>query len=540
MSDKYVTLQNFKYGLDGRKSELSSVPGTLLQCINGHINSGGEVEQRKTFAKQTNPFGGVTFGLQDTDSGLVTFGSRPLSVPTTQRSRSGGVATLTISGNVNVQLNTGDTIIVSGLGGVGYNGTWVVLFIPDPQHVQYTNAGSDEGTTADTNGVITFVTPLPTGVTYQILKHPTGFFTTNNITFQTCDMTAVVFSCNFNGKAFVVATFQDGINYMFYNGSLVLDSRNGLILGVNGGVETFANLSTDLAAQINLITNWLAKANTTATPFVGTNLNESALNGATVVEAPPSDRFTPILDLKSASGLIGAKHIDQNFVGSPSVGACVAFTIDGGGVGDTLDVRAPRNSDGTNVVSLTGGPVAFDTSLAQTATDVANAINNNNYLTGYIATVAGAVVSVCAPSVWGNVTFNLVAVGTGGMSTTTGSVTPNYTLTLTSNPAGFQNIVAGNLSSQTLAVKVSANVSVASGTNSFAWSETNADGTAVTTPSGIVMSSTTGPTVNFSKHLGRNTSVQGFFKCVATNSGNPTGSPATQYFSIYLEYDSTV
>src|SRR2546422_809191 len=74
MSDKYVAFENFKWGLDTRKSELTTKPGALLSLINAHINAGGEVEQRKSFAKKTS-FPAGTFGLEATDSGLVTFGS---------------------------------------------------------------------------------------------------------------------------------------------------------------------------------------------------------------------------------------------------------------------------------------------------------------------------------------------------------------------------------------------------------------------------------------------------------------------------------
>lgn len=69
----YVQIQNFKYGLDTRKSELTSLPGTLVTLDNAHINQGGEVEKRKAFvrtAMTTN-----CRGLESTSAGLITFGS---------------------------------------------------------------------------------------------------------------------------------------------------------------------------------------------------------------------------------------------------------------------------------------------------------------------------------------------------------------------------------------------------------------------------------------------------------------------------------
>jgi hypothetical protein len=69
----YISINDFKRGLDTRRSELSSLPGTLLQCNNAHINEGGQVEKRKAFVKTTMP--GSTFGLQQTSTTVLKFGS---------------------------------------------------------------------------------------------------------------------------------------------------------------------------------------------------------------------------------------------------------------------------------------------------------------------------------------------------------------------------------------------------------------------------------------------------------------------------------
>jgi hypothetical protein len=69
----YITLQNFRFGLDARRSELTSQPGTLLRCVDCHINQGAEIEKRKAFVKYSLP--NNTFGLLATTSGLLTFGS---------------------------------------------------------------------------------------------------------------------------------------------------------------------------------------------------------------------------------------------------------------------------------------------------------------------------------------------------------------------------------------------------------------------------------------------------------------------------------
>lgn len=69
----YVKLENFKFGLDTRRSVLSSQPGTLQLITDAHINQGGEIEKRKAFVRTA--FGATTYGLEVTSSGLTVFGS---------------------------------------------------------------------------------------------------------------------------------------------------------------------------------------------------------------------------------------------------------------------------------------------------------------------------------------------------------------------------------------------------------------------------------------------------------------------------------
>lgn len=72
----YISINNFKFGLDGRRSELSSMPGALIDATDGHITQGGEFEKRLGFILMN----GVnrpanTFGLEVNQFGLVTFGT---------------------------------------------------------------------------------------------------------------------------------------------------------------------------------------------------------------------------------------------------------------------------------------------------------------------------------------------------------------------------------------------------------------------------------------------------------------------------------
>ena len=68
-------IQNFRPGLDTRRYELTSVPGSLETLVNAHINQGGEIENRKTIASIPSTQFAATFGAQETATGIYVFGT---------------------------------------------------------------------------------------------------------------------------------------------------------------------------------------------------------------------------------------------------------------------------------------------------------------------------------------------------------------------------------------------------------------------------------------------------------------------------------
>jgi hypothetical protein len=54
----YFTIEDFKAGLDVRRSRFTSVPGTLQKLVNAHITRGGDIERRKAFVDISPPFDG--------------------------------------------------------------------------------------------------------------------------------------------------------------------------------------------------------------------------------------------------------------------------------------------------------------------------------------------------------------------------------------------------------------------------------------------------------------------------------------------------
>ena len=386
MSDKTVTIANFRYGLDTRRESLASLPGTLQACQNASIDAGGQINKRKAFVKDATLFPLRTFGLQDTDSGLMTFGDQ-------------------------------------ASGAVG---------------------------------------ALPTGIVYQQLAYPSSP--------APGQMTGVLFSCSFLGKPFVLATFDNTNDvFAYYNGSLVAQITDGIVKPSPGGggvPETPSNLSSDLIVMVNRISGWLAHANvTSAQASDSSGYHETALAGSTLLMSPPGVHFTPtVSNNNSVAGLLGVKLLDQNYAGVGAVAASTAFVLNAGNSG-TVDVMAPEQaSTQTPQFDLTGGTVAYNTSLGQTALDVAAAINNNTFITGYSAlgNAGTATVTVYAPTSFGAFTLNLVVTTTGTLTTTGGTVGSQFGLTLT--PASIDAFVNGADAFQSYAVSAAVTASV-KGTN---------------------------------------------------------------------------
>jgi hypothetical protein len=73
MPGTQLLIESFQYGLDTRRSELTSKTGALVQAVNCHINQGAQVEKRKLFGRLALPAG--TFGIDGTLNGLVVYGS---------------------------------------------------------------------------------------------------------------------------------------------------------------------------------------------------------------------------------------------------------------------------------------------------------------------------------------------------------------------------------------------------------------------------------------------------------------------------------
>jgi hypothetical protein len=545
MADRMLSINSFKYGLDTRREALASLPGTLAAAVNCIIDSGGEIDKRKAFVKQTGNFGALTFGLQDTDSGVLTFGSAT---------------------------------------GVG--------------------------------------TGVPSGVTYQRLISPVGVGDA---------MTAVVFSCAFLGKAFVIATFASGVTGVYYDGSsLVNQITDGVItntalsqiarqlwtivnrntydfeLGTSNwfasvkepgdgsgvgakydptaNVITASNLNyagappadtatvvagtpykwtpgpnevqlengTDIIteakyfiAQTNSVT---FKGTTAGLPYTGllqiaNGYNEASLSGSVLVYSPPGVRFTPtVVNNNSAQGVIGVKLIDQDYPGVAAGSAVAAFTLTGGANGDTVTVTAPATAAGTGTAAVSGGAVTFVTSTANTAQLLTNAINDNTFITGYTAKVQGSTVTVYAPASFGAFQNNgvglhdltVVTAGAGGLDTVAGSVFSQIGVTVTIGKESISNFESTGIRIVTRKITAVVTGLSTGGIATFTWSQVDGQGNDIASPANFFeISASAGANITITAGMNPGTSkLTGRFRVTATDSLN--GTKSKYYFTVTM------
>lgn len=513
-----VKVKNFKYGLDLRREEIAAQLGTLRQLTNAFVNQGGEIEQRKAFVKQT---GRLEFGLENTDSGLVTFGSRASSQATTHRARASNVATLTIGTHLFV---VGDLVTVTGLGGTGYNQSNVTITAIAATTISYANTGSDEGTTADTAGTVALA--LPSGVTYQRLQHPA---VTEGATYDaTYHKMTRVMSTNHRGKAFAAAKFTDDNWFFFYDGTLVDQTRSGLVLA---GRTSLSAQADDFAARVNDIDGWTA----TAFNFVG---GVAPPDYQVTTASPYPIGFVQIPETDTAAGKLGVWNENTNATpGTAGTKAIAKFQITATGVsGDTLTVEAPaQSSAATPLVTLAvaDGGVALASTMANY---VRLLINNYTNVHGYYATVSGSTVFVYAPIGWVMFTFNLTVTVTGGITVAASAVAEGLTATI--SQTSIQKNATGNLST---VIVVSSTVTVSpnggTGPYTYLWEDVGAS------PSGITITNSTGAATSFSAELtddtvlGEPQSISGKFRCKVTDA--VAAVTYTDVVSVTLVYNRT-
>lgn len=226
---------------------------------------------------------------------------------------------------------------------------------------------------------------MPVGVQYQRLIAPAS-----------AAMVRVLDAKLFDGKFYVITKHNDGTIYHFYNGSRV---------------TAWDSISDD-NADYNILAEYMADEinNESAVDAVafGSKITLTARTAGTaftISKATVDNGGNPDQD-------IALTTVEPNVPAQSEVRATATITITGGTSSPGLNKIA---SVTVNAVSLIAGLVNWTTSHPQTATLLANAINNETVNHGYEAAAVGAVVTITAPAATGDsVNGHALAVMGGG------------------------------------------------------------------------------------------------------------------------------
>lgn len=315
-----IWIKEFSGGLDARRLPVNTPGGNLITGYDGHINRGGDFEQRADFvAEYTLPAG--THGLAATQDTLVVFGS-----------------------------------------------------IADPT--------------------------LPIGVSYQRLQHPDG----------TTAMRAILSVDQFKSNFYVIAEFEDGKFFHFYNGTLVEDWADGRARAsfdvVSGDEDagsqafgTFTITSTQFGVREIYSVSVNSVVITTATINVGggspsdaaglvvANINaNTGVSGYTATNAGGTVTIRAVARSTTANGY--DITVDRNV--GVSVDNFVAFS---GGEDPTISTLENLTIDG---VAAIASPVEWPGTAAGMAQAIVDAVNSHTSTPDYLATLSGARVDIRA------------------------------------------------------------------------------------------------------------------------------------------------
>ena len=406
----YVSVENFKGGMDRAGSQLTGPNGTSWLIENGILNRRGEVERRKKFVARYN-LPATTFGLHAINEQLFTFGSAV------------EISEVKATGSIDItagSVGTGNQVSTITVDGVDLLAGSPVAFATSNSATAtavaaaITAATTDPGYTAAAAGAVITITALAgagatanalvvagtvggdvtvgnvvamsggvtgtasDGVTYQRLQHPDG----------TTAMTAVIDTESFDGAIYVIAKFGND-TYHFNEGVIVADWLNGIVradMTDTDGVAEHLKLLVDADTEYSASR---AGSIITITGPVGDDFVASTT--ATNVTGGTDDQTATVADTVTAVASVAEVLATGSL--SVTAGADVVAT---GTV--TLDSGASGSVDGitVNSVEVMSGAEAFDTDLDTTATNVAANITANTSAPDYTAEAIGAVVTISA------------------------------------------------------------------------------------------------------------------------------------------------
>jgi hypothetical protein len=359
----YFIIEDFRSGLDSRRLPVLSVPGSLLELTNGHINRGGEVEKRFAFVSQMT-FPNTTFGLVAVGGTLFTFGS---------------------------------------------------------------TAG------------VTLPAGAPANMVYQRLIHPTGLA-----------MNKIIHATAFAGKPYAVAQFTDGSIFHFYNGTRHLEFVDArarasftITAGSAGGVSATASLT--VTGGINAQSDRIMYIRAGTLPILNSPVQHNGSNSGTataIAAAINSFAGNPDFTATAAGAVLTITAVTP---GSAYNGMALNTSLLGGfTIGSVVNVAGGIDNavgalsvDGINII---GQKILHNGNNAQTATAIANEINEYQSAPDYRASTDGATVYVIIQQEGTANNGKILTIGVTGNVTTTPAATATFAggVALVTTPAGSE------------------------------------------------------------------------------------------------------
>ena len=219
------------------------------------------------------------------------------------------------------------------------------------------------------SGLVVFgsvTTPsLPSGIGYVRCQHPSD---------SSQGMTAILCSCSFGGKTWCAAKFANNDVFLFYNGTVIPASINGLVLSTK-------NSLLDVATQLY---NFL---NTAYFTSLGVKVSAPVSNAGTYyvdVYGTPGTSFsltTALSSTNAGSGAIATLLISNESQGTAFTQANFGFQVVAGNTGTLASIGVSTDGGVTYTgASLLGTPVSWasgDTNGYSTALNIAATISSS-------------------------------------------------------------------------------------------------------------------------------------------------------------------
>jgi len=412
----YLSVADFRYGIDRRRPQHTGVPGTLWDLKNAFISRGGDIVRAKKFVSAyTLPAN--TFGLVAAKGQLFVFGS--VTAPTMpplvqyQRLQAGGTratGTVTIAaGSSSPGVNKVSALTVNGVSLISAAVDWVTSHDATATALaaainSYT---ATSGYTAAAVGAVVTITALLHGTTpngYVVDATGAGTVTTTDVNMAngtTAAMVRFIDAHAFAGNVYAIAEFDDGGVYHFYDGDRISDWDS-----ISDSNSSFAQVAEVLARKVGAVDAVDAQV-------VGEKviITASVAGTAFTCAGATTDNGTSSTPTATATQLVA------NVAAVTAVRATGTVTITGGSAGALNTISSVT----VNAVDLLAASVAWISSNPATANALAIAINNNSTTSGYTAEASGSSVTIRAAVGTGTTPNGYVVAATVGGTVTVGT-----------------------------------------------------------------------------------------------------------------------